>query len=115
MKKLTTEDVAQLADVKPVTIAGYRHHGRMPPPDGRLGRTVWWNETTIVEWLEGRPGKGWRKAGPGTPEPVQDEPEYNEDGFFIDSQGIAWGTCNACGEECRADEECCEDGEVVPE
>lgn len=40
---------------------------------------------------------------------------YDEDGFMLDDQGHSWGHCNACGEEVRADSECCEDGEVVPD
>lgn len=43
------------------------------------------------------------------------QPQYDDEGFLLDSNGIAWGHCNACGEETRADHNCCEDGEIVPE
>lgn len=39
----------------------------------------------------------------------------SEDGFFLDEYGNEWGVCNACGSEARAEEVCCEDGEVVPD
>ena len=39
----------------------------------------------------------------------------DEDGFFLDEFGQAWGHCNSCGEEALADSECCDDGEVVPD
>jgi hypothetical protein len=38
----------------------------------------------------------------------------DEEGFEVDEWGTQWGYCNSCGEECRADDECCDDGEVVP-
>lgn len=38
----------------------------------------------------------------------------SEDGFIVDEWGQEWGTCNSCGEEAKAEEECCDDGEVVP-
>lgn len=38
----------------------------------------------------------------------------NSDGYLVDEYGDEWGYCNSCGEEARADDECCDDGEVVP-
>ena len=40
--------------------------------------------------------------------------DTNEDGYLVDEYGTEWGYCNACGEEARAGDDCCEDGEVVP-
>lgn len=61
-RQLTTEDVAGIMGVLPSTVSGYRSRGLMPEPDGQLGRTVWWWETTVDAWLDERPGKGWRKG-----------------------------------------------------
>lgn len=41
--------------------------------------------------------------------------DHDEDGFPLDEWGRAWGHCNSCGEEARAESECCDDGEVVPD
>ncbi len=40
---------------------------------------------------------------------------YSEEGFVLDEWDHEWGVCNSCGEEARAEETCCVDGEVVPE
>ena len=64
-RQLSTHDVAALLGVKPATVSGYRFRGTMPPPDGKLGKTAWWWETTIDEWRKTRPGQGWRKGVEG--------------------------------------------------
>ena len=64
-RMLTTKEVAERLGVKPNTVSGYRHHGYMPPPDGKLGKTVWWWEGTITAWQATRRGRGWRKGQDG--------------------------------------------------
>lgn len=54
---LTMPDIAQMLGVKQVTIRVYLHRGQMPPPDGRLGRTPWWERETIETWARERKGK----------------------------------------------------------
>lgn len=61
-RMLSTQDVAERLGVKPATVSGYRHHGYMPKPDGKLGKTVWWWEATIDAWQASRPGRGWKKG-----------------------------------------------------
>ena len=61
-RMLSTQDVAARLGVKPATVSGYRHHGYMPKPDGKLGNTVWWWEATIDKWQAARPGRGWKKG-----------------------------------------------------
>ena len=61
-RQLSTQDVAARLGVKPATVSGYRHRGRLPKPDGKLGKTVWWWESTIDAWQAARPGQGWKKG-----------------------------------------------------
>ena len=51
---------AARAGIKPGTIYGYHSTGRLPQPDGWLGRTPWWWADTVDAWLTNRPGQGWR-------------------------------------------------------
>ena len=73
-RQLSTQDVAARLGVKPATVSGYRHHGYMPEPDGKLGKTVWWWEATIDAWRKTRPGQGWRKGVRGTGTPAVIDP-----------------------------------------
>lgn len=59
------------------------------------------------------PEYGCGDVGCASPHPVADETTYDDDGFALDENGIAWGHCNSCGEEAPAYSECCDDGEVV--
>lgn len=61
-RQLALEDVAEVLGVKPSTVSSYRHHHLMPPPDGKLGKTVWWWEATITAWNANRRGQAWRKG-----------------------------------------------------
>lgn len=61
-RQLTTAEVAARLGVKPSTVSGYHSRRLMPEPDGHLGRTVWWWESTIDAWNKDRPGLGWRKG-----------------------------------------------------
>lgn len=42
-------------------------------------------------------------------------PEIDEEGWVLDEYGNQWGHCNHCGTEAKMEEECCEEGEVVPD
>lgn len=46
----TTADVAEYLGIGESTVRAYAARGRMPAPDGRLGRTPWWRPATIREW-----------------------------------------------------------------
>jgi len=41
-------------------------------------------------------------------------PEWSDSGENLDEYGREMGWCNSCGEEALMDDECCDDGEVVP-
>lgn len=50
----TTSDVARALGVSESTVRAYHSRGEMPPADGRLGRTPWWREATVREWMHKR-------------------------------------------------------------
>ena len=56
--QLAPQDVAELAGVTSLTIHRYKATGKMPKPDGVLGRTPWWHRATIDKWLAERPKPG---------------------------------------------------------
>lgn len=64
-RQLTLPDIAQRAGVSIAAIRAHRLHGTMPEPDGQLGRTPWWWESTIDSWLPTR-------RRPGKPQPRRD-------------------------------------------
>lgn len=49
-RQWSVTDVAAHLGVKPRTVTAYLARKQMPTPDGRLGRTPWWWETTIRSW-----------------------------------------------------------------
>lgn len=56
-------DIAQAAahlGLSPATVRAYRRDGRWPEPDGHMGQSGWWWQSTIDEWQAARPGKGGR-------------------------------------------------------
>lgn len=56
--------VAARAGVVVSTLRRYASQGRMPAPDGRVGGSPWWWDTTITAWLAARPGA---RTGGGRP------------------------------------------------
>lgn len=62
--KLSVAQAAALAGIRPATFRAYVTRGSAPTPDGHeeVSGTPWWFETTIVEWVESRPGKPGRPA-----------------------------------------------------
>lgn len=46
------------------TLRRYRLDGRLPEPDGVLGRSPWWWASTIDVWQASRPGRGNYKREP---------------------------------------------------
>lgn len=63
---------AALAGLKPATLRTYRTDGRLPPPDGRHGRSDWWWTATVQTWLANRPGQGARTDLTRDPDPGED-------------------------------------------
>ena len=49
-RQWSVTDVAAHLGVKPKTVTAYLAREQMPAPDGRLGRTPWWWESTIRSW-----------------------------------------------------------------
>jgi hypothetical protein len=71
--KLTVPEVAERLEITPSTWRTYQFKARQahaegkvtpstaPLPDGQYdGRTPWWWESTIAEYLKSRRGQGWR-------------------------------------------------------
>jgi predicted DNA-binding transcriptional regulator AlpA len=56
--QLTISEVAKLVGVSNQSIRAYRVRGTIPAPDGYLGRTPWWERSTIETWLAERPKRG---------------------------------------------------------
>lgn len=54
----TTADVAEHLGVAVGTVRSYAARGQMPPPDGVVGRTPWWEPARVREWAAARPGSG---------------------------------------------------------
>lgn len=52
--RLTTQQAADWAGVKPATWRSYVARGRAPRPDGHFGATPWWSEQTVRQWASGR-------------------------------------------------------------
>lgn len=50
----TIRDIAEALEVNVDAVYQWRHRGQMPEPDGRIGGTWVWFETTIRPWLEAR-------------------------------------------------------------
>lgn len=63
-RQWTYAEVAAHLGVAVSTLYGYRRDGRLPEPDGHLGRTPWWQPETIEQWQAQRPGRG---VGGGRP------------------------------------------------
>lgn len=53
--QVTSTEAAALAGVAPDTWSSYVSRGQAPAPDGRLGRTPWWWESTVQDWVAQRP------------------------------------------------------------
>ncbi len=53
-------EVAEHLGVQASTVRAYVARREMPEPDGRVWRTPWWRDTTIIAWQQGRPGRGAR-------------------------------------------------------
>jgi predicted DNA-binding transcriptional regulator AlpA len=58
--QLSTREVAALAGIEAPTLRAYVTRGQAPKPDGRVGGSNWWWRSTIEQWLDNRPGPGWR-------------------------------------------------------
>ena len=72
--QLSVGEIADALGIKPTTVSNYATRGYMPTPDGYVGRTPWWWESTVREWVSNRPGLAWRKGQrSSTPEGASDE------------------------------------------
>lgn len=58
---MTYRDVSRWTGLTEVNLRNRLAQGRMPAPDGRVGVTPYWMETTIRRWApEGQPGRSKR-------------------------------------------------------
>lgn len=55
---LDTAGAAARAGISVSTVRSYIRDGHMPPPDGKLGQSLWWWTSTIDEWSANRPPAG---------------------------------------------------------
>ena len=55
---LTVRDVAARLGLAVSTVQTDRRDGRLPEPDGLVGRVPWWRPATIDRWQAARPGRG---------------------------------------------------------
>ncbi len=52
-------DIAELAGISPGTVRAYRSSGYLPAPDVQTSpRRARWKLSTVLAWLEDRPGPG---------------------------------------------------------
>ena len=59
---LGVAEVAAHLSLSKRTVEAYRLDGRLPPEDGRVGRSPWWWRSTIDAWHRNRRGRGWRRT-----------------------------------------------------
>lgn len=52
--------VAAMIGIAPESLSRYLVRGDGPVPDGYIGGSPWWQEITVVTWLEQRPGRTGR-------------------------------------------------------
>lgn len=57
-KLLTALDLSRILDVSVLAIRVRTSTGKIPPPDIRRGRRIFWKKTTIDEWIQGIVKKG---------------------------------------------------------
>jgi predicted DNA-binding transcriptional regulator AlpA len=62
LEYLDRNEVASRLNVAPSTVSGWASRGQMPGPDRYVGRSPLWLLTSIMEWEDNRPGKGWRAS-----------------------------------------------------
>lgn len=53
-KQLDRAALAALAGITVDTLDTYKRDGRAPLPDGYIGRSPWWYETTAKRWARTR-------------------------------------------------------------
>lgn len=63
-RQLTTREVADQLGITPASWRSYVARGDAPAPDGHLGSTPWWKQSTVTRWQAARPGQG---VGGGRP------------------------------------------------
>lgn len=56
---ITTDEAAALAHVAPDTLRHYARHGQVPAPQ-KFGRSLVWSRSSILTWMQSRPGQGAR-------------------------------------------------------
>lgn len=61
MGKLTRDEVAARAGIRPDTLSAYVSRGQAPAPDRRFGFPLW-DERAVQAWLENRAGQGSRST-----------------------------------------------------
>jgi hypothetical protein len=65
--QLTAGDIATRLGLSLSAVRAHRQRGTMPAPDGTLGNSPWWWETTIAAWAASRRPRG-QQSSTWTPE-----------------------------------------------
>ena len=55
-EKLDTKALAKMLNLKPQTLAAWRHHGRNGLPYNKVGRAVRYDLREVQQWLDSRTG-----------------------------------------------------------
>lgn len=58
-EQLDRKGVAALVGIAVTSVDKYKMRGRLPTPDGVLGRSPWWYTSTIEKWQRTRPRRGY--------------------------------------------------------
>lgn len=55
-RQIDRAEAARIAGIKPDTLTDYLKADppKAPPPDGKIGNSPWWYESTIRRWAKGR-------------------------------------------------------------
>jgi hypothetical protein len=64
-KLLTALDLSRILDVSVLAIRVRTSTGRIPPPDIRRGRRIFWKKATIENWIRGLVEKGKDRSEKG--------------------------------------------------
>lgn len=64
-KLLTALDLSRILDVSVLAIRVRTSTGRIPPPDIRRGRRIFWKKATIENWIHGLIEKGKDRSEKG--------------------------------------------------
>lgn len=88
--RLTRDEAAAIAGVRPDTWSAYVTRGQAPAPEERIARTPLWSREVVEGWKAARPGRGRRKASQGAPDAstAQHHADTETDAEVADLRGL---------------------------